>query len=548
MNANPTDVPPKRPSTVIDGGTPNARLNYTSVSALQKLRGCRRKYALRYVSRLPDPPGKGAQRGTEGHARIKHYGLTGENVLDPLEQLAIDKGFLPRDPLHPRFEWEREFDGDINLLGVPLVGAIDLVEVAGPEAMSATITDWKFKKDVDRYGATKESLIDATTDEGLQMLGYVAAVSVRYPGLIEVAVRHVSFQTEGRREVVKVANTIHVETARALFLDESLKLTAEAKEVIKQDPMRVDPGDDPPCDKYGGCAYRSTCWSQQARIQKLFDKRSEHTPDAAQKGTAMGFIGKITLPSTAVHTPQAPAPTPAAAPDTAAAPVIPPLPANALPDVLPPDAPKSDPLARPGGAKAEAPKATVPQNEAQTVAALQASIAATAGAEAEKPKRGRPRKMNIVDAPKPDAPKPDAPKVVTYDPAATAAALAPHEPASGLMAVKGPAPHAAAPAETGLFLYFNCAPVGVPTKTLHTYVQEIDAEIRNSAQLKSVDLRADASNEYGFGKWRGFMAAIAVQSPPEPGHYVVTSGDERVSVVADALVPVAALVILGSAR
>lgn len=549
---------PKRPSTVIDGGTPTARLNYTSVSALQKLRSCRKKYALRYVAKLPDPPGKGAERGTEGHARIKHYGLTGENVLDPLEQLGIDKGFIPRDPLHPRFEWEREFDGEVTVFGVPLVGAIDLVEVRGPEATSATITDWKFKKSIDSYAAKKEDLIDVRTDEGLQMLGYVAAVSVRYPALIEVGVAHVTFQTQGRAEVVRTKEIVRVSDARELFGDEAARLVAEAKEVIKLDPYTVEPPPDPPCDKYGGCKYRDTCWSPAAKIQRLFNKKANNAaPNRESEGLNMGFIGKITLPSKAVEAPKVDAPKvdapKAEAPKAEAKAEIPPLPANALPDVLPPDAPKSDPLAKPGGTKAEVPKPTVPQNEAQTVAALQASIAAAPAAEPEKPKRGRPRKANIVDVSigtqKTDnvtfepASRTKAAEVVMYEPAAVAAT----EEKAVAPAVKGtPEKEEAAPA--GFFLYFGCSPVGVPTTTLHAYVNEIDAGIREAAQLKSPDLRADASNEYGFGKWRGFMAAVAQQHPPAPGHYVVTSGDERVSVVAEALIPLAALVVSGGGR
>lgn len=524
-----TDKP--KLATVLNGGTPAARLQYTSVSALQKLRGCPRKYALRYVSKLPDPPGKGAERGTAGHARIKHYGLTGENVLDPLEQLGIDKGYIPRDPMSPRFEWEREFSGDVKLRDVPLVGAIDLVEVSSKDATSATITDWKFKKDISRYGAEKEDLIDPSTDEGLQMLGYVAAVSVRYPALIEVAVAHVTFQTEGRREVVRTAEFVRVAEGREKFTKEAEKLVTQAQQVITVDPLTVDPGPNPPCDKYGGCKYRSTCWSPQQKIQQLFKRDDLFKRNTPEKEGNMGFIGKVSLPSSAPVVSATPAPVAPTASVT-----IPPLPANALPDVLPPDAPRSNPALASKPVTPAAPKPVVPQNEAQTVAALQASITPTVvtspPAEAEKPKRGRPRKMNIVDA---------APAPAVVEPVAKVEAKAE-------VITHTPPAAAEEPAEAGLFLYFGCSPVGVPTSTLHAYVNEIDKEVRASAQLKSVDLRADGSNEYGFGKWRGYLAAIALQHLPEPGHYVITSGDERVSVVAEALISKASLVVIGSGR
>ena len=110
-------------------------------------------------------------------------------------------------------------------------------------------------------------------------------------------------------------------------------------------------------------------------------------------------------------------------------------------------------------------------------------------------------------------------------------------------------------AEGGLFLYFDCAPVGVATQSLGEYVDTLDALFSEKAQIKPLstdadgsgvyDVRSVSSQDFGFGKWKGFFAKLAAERPPADGHYLVTRGDERVEVVAEALTAIAALVVRG---
>src|SRR5579872_5295514 len=74
----------------------NGQLVFTSPSAIQKYQACPRMWFRRYVLREKDkPPGKGAQVGLEGHARIEQFLKTGMNVLSKREMDAYSKGYIP---------------------------------------------------------------------------------------------------------------------------------------------------------------------------------------------------------------------------------------------------------------------------------------------------------------------------------------------------------------------------------------------------------------------------------------------------------------------
>ena len=110
---------------------------------------------------------------------------------------------------------------------------------------------------------------------------------------------------------------------------------------------------------------------------------------------------------------------------------------------------------------------------------------------------------------------------------------------------KGKKEVAEKPKSGGLCLYFGCSPVNVATSTLHKYVEELDASLRKATQLNCPDIRTTTAQDFSFGKWRGYMAKLAVETPPPPGHYIITRGDERVEVVAEALIGLAEIVVLG---
>ena len=71
------------------GGTPNARLNYLSVSQLKTASLCLRKWWLKKVAGLEEPKSAALEIGTEVHAQLEHYLKTGEDVLGEIARPAL---------------------------------------------------------------------------------------------------------------------------------------------------------------------------------------------------------------------------------------------------------------------------------------------------------------------------------------------------------------------------------------------------------------------------------------------------------------------------
>ena len=190
---------------------------YTSPSALQKFNTCQRQWFYRYVLRLPDkPPSKGQQRGKEGHARIEHFLRTGQDVLDPLETVGRVTGHIPVPGVGLLVEQAMGGAFPLVVDGLPLIGRIDVVNLRAAETGLVEVTDWKFKRDLGQYGATAAELCDPAADAGIQMVSYAEWVR-RYTNARRIRLRHVTFQTQGRRNVEEVATEVAAPTVPELF-------------------------------------------------------------------------------------------------------------------------------------------------------------------------------------------------------------------------------------------------------------------------------------------------------------------------------------------
>lgn len=531
------DDRPKGPLSIVDG-----KLARTSVSQMQKADGCLRQWRLNKVEGLPDkPPGAGQRRGTAGHRRIERFlGGEGKQVLDHLELVGVQKGLIPEPGSDLFVEHPFHVEGArpvLHALDIPLTGFIDLVN---PRGDVISVVDWKFKKPWNgKLGFDAADLEDPSHEAGIQMLGYGAWVNRMFVHEEHVRLSHVTFQTEGRADVREAAVTLSLDTVIERWDIISQRIIPRMKAaVLAPHALDVEPNESL-CEKYGGCPYKSTCFDRMARIRQMFKQQAPTTGE-----TLMGMLSSM------VSTPAAPA-----APVTRKVPiedvpftvaqaiqgnayvvngvnakflcntdmggttfasfmplaggapilvtlgtVFTALPTPALPFadrdpiVIPPDAPKSDPLLA-----AKPAPGTLPPAAAET--------------------------------PAPDAPAAPAEK----KPRAKKA------PAHEVVLFTSPT---VATVETST-LYFGCAPVGVATSTLHAYVEELDKSLQKQAQIDLVDIRTAGDNVFGFGKWKGFMAKAALESMPAAGHYVVTPGDERIDCVANALSSVCRVVMAG---
>lgn len=178
--------------------------------------------------------------------------------------------------------------------------------------------------------------------------------------------------------------------------------------------------------------------------------------------------------------------------------------------ILPPDAPKSNPALASRTPTVGVPIQTPSQVPASPIQTDQARPEEVAQAQAAPAKRGR--KPGSKNAPKD--------------------AAAPVAPAPQAQATEGGEEF------EGVHLYFGCAPIGIATQSLGAWADALEREILEHFQVSEqfIDIRSTGKHDdLGFGKWEGFMAKSAVSSPPPPGHYVVGYGDKRIEVAAQAL-------------
>jgi hypothetical protein len=186
-------------------------------------------------------------------------------------------------------------------------------------------------------------------------------------------------------------------------------------------------------------------------------------------------------------------------------------------DALKSDAPKSDAL------KSDAPTQTIELNPSAVVA-----VSAVDAGEVPVKRRGRPKKTNFETS-----------VTVEETPLATTPLA---EPSEDRPAVNRDAHVASESAEVAngvispVRLYVNCFPVGLATKSLLPYVEELNNQICEAAQLPLLDLRCVEVKPLSFGGWKGVLATAVKTKLPEPGDYGVSlRGDERLDVVVAAL-------------
>lgn len=507
---------------VVDG-----KLMRVSVSQLQTADSCLRKWFIDKVLGVPRrQKSVGIDRGKQGHKRIEHYLKTGEDVLGPLER----KGMAYFPTRGPDLGVELEFGvGEVMALDVPLTGAIDLVNPRGLPVLH--LTDWKFKSSIEKWGVAEEDLVNPRHEAGIQMLGYAVWGMRKFPDAKSIKLTHVTFQTQGVPCAEPVSAEIPVDEVPALWDTVSRRIVPGMHEAATRESLFDVPCNKGACEKYNGCEYKSLCWSKGAQIF------------AGIKGATMG-IGSAYKPSkvsrvviedaveAAVQVPvQAPPPPPPVIAEPPPPPPKPPAQAatvpfcktcgvkltyensstNAqgpvhigcsgkapLPIVLPPDAPKSEPKSMLKNEVLVAPAVTAEPIVAPPVTPPTPRAAAPSQPAPETrppPRRGRPPKD-------PGAPPPPPPEK--------------------------------RPVSPGTFLYWKCSPMGVVTQSLQDYVVGLEGRIAEIAQRPVDDLRGDTSTEFGFGKWKAYLAAVARENPPPAGHYIVDS-DERSEVVAVAL-------------
>ncbi|WP_246137347.1 PD-(D/E)XK nuclease family protein [Myxococcus llanfairpwllgwyngyllgogerychwyrndrobwllllantysiliogogogochensis] len=281
------------------------------MSQLKKHKLCPRAWYFAKVLRLPEPTTGAQQVGTEGHAQLEHYLSTGEDVLGAFAKAGAH--LLPTPG--PDLLVEQPLDGAPPLTagGIPFTGFIDLVDARQLATDGVLrITDHKFTSNVARNAATPEQLADANTEPGLQMIGYAAwALSQveRFPGLRELELEHLYYQTRGQRLAVSVLASVPVEHVarewRTKVEPQVEQMKAHAQAARAAD---VPANYGPACTKYGGCPFMAKCLTGETKTMslrdKLLSKPSESVP------TTVAAVEREALELPAILPPDAPQPAP----------------------------------------------------------------------------------------------------------------------------------------------------------------------------------------------------------------------------------------------
>lgn len=480
-------------SAVENGGTPEAVINYLSVSQLKKAAECERKWWFTKVLHLEEPSRASQELGKQVHKQLEHYMLTGENVLGDIARAALP--YLPKpDPLKlveaSITASNKPISGPtLTADGIPLVGFIDRIdEGAVPRA-----ADYKTSKNPEQWAATPAQLATTAEQPGIQMVGYAISLAeqlgLRDDALIEL--EHLYLHTKptkadkaAKRDAKQVIGTITPKKARDEWERMNL-LARRLRDVAKANSLNEVRPTWTACKNFGGCFFQAQCLIHQT-------KAKEQNVNLAAR-----ILNRPTTPTTTTPTttppPAATTPEPklrlvdltgdqvlkAAEQNPHGSTTE--LKAAATATIVPPDAPKSDPKLA-----AEQPPAPPPP-----------SAAAAAAGEPEKPKKARAAKS---------------------------------------------------PASTGseLRVFVDCMPNAIESQPLAGYVAGLIGDMEKT--FKCIDIRCAAKkyktdegqeleNPLAYGGWKGVLSAAIKVQPPAAGTYVVlgASGSEIMQVVTEAL-------------
>jgi hypothetical protein len=518
------------------------KVHHLSVSQLQAFDRCNRLWYFDKILHLPGKEFKGQTIGKEGHARLEAFYRSGgaTNVLSPLELLGLDRGCVPHPtalhiPEHrlgtPVLSYLGRVGVSLDARGVPVEGYIDLLDLNGLLTDHVVrITDWKFKKSIDKYGIRESEIFDPNTEAGTQLIGYAEWARRQFPTARFIEVGHVTFQTQGARDVVPVYSKISVDLLPKLWdtvcrnVDGLRALAARQGTSEEADFSTVAPTFSA-CSKYGGCAYIPKCHDPLSRLTAAItaSSRASYTPLKTEgKELTMGLL----TPQPAAHA------NPISAQDVAV------LGSNIMfAAITPPDEPAPTIVSTPGS------KVIVEDHTADP--APEVIAPGVSGVVPVTPrKRGRPPKVKAAELTPPAPAVTPAPAAVPSDTtgggqsqqAEAVTSIAPQSPGVG-PAATGVAPAGVLPTSDRLTLYFNCTPVNTPTASLADFTKKVEAAFMEKAQVSFIDLRAATGNELGYNKWESYLAAAAAGRIAElpPGDYVVVETDRRIQVVAEAL-------------
>ncbi len=198
--------------------------------------GCKRKWWFKYVQKLPDPPGPGAELGGKLHKAIEMRWAD-----TPMQEiLAPAKEFIAE--VHAGgWHLEVELKDDKLLPGFDFIGYIDAIN---PE--KKIIRDWKTMKTL-QYAKPSMML-----EKDLQMNLYAAAVADADE---DITIEHISITTQKPYQVLRTA-AVSTPAIRQAAVQKALALGAGMQQYMSITDVKDT---EPDRSKCNFCPYKNNC-------------------------------------------------------------------------------------------------------------------------------------------------------------------------------------------------------------------------------------------------------------------------------------------------
>jgi hypothetical protein len=506
--------------------------------------------------------------------------------------------------VRPGLTVEGKVDGILDGDGVPFRGGMDLLNERNDAHATglAVVTDWKFKSEIacsggvghdewkcEKCKAFRDGLINPDNDEGRQMLAYSETYFRMRPDARAVVARHVHFGTRRKEAGMWEALVTREYAAKAwvYIVEKYVKplhriAAATSPEQLEQntencyrwhkpcvymaDHCPIDPVElmllERPSREKGPMGPKENNMGLLSNMMSGLDSPTEALPPVAAPepsklstpppppfcgvcGEAQTFANTIRNGEIVTHVkcPKAAAPSPSRILDIGAAYKLPDgsvgrlelLEGSNAQVLTSPTERVTLPIkflgemVSPAVALVQAPDAPLKPPSAESTP----EAAPIAASEPEAPKRGRGRPKK-AEPTAPDADKQGDQLVSEARP-------------EGRKVVADSEPNRtkAEGAAIGVHLYFTGAPLGVATSSLFAYTEQLERKILEKFQEGKVpDIRLARAEQLGFGRWKAVLGQVAKENPPPGGHYLVGQ-EEKELVVAQALIPVASLVVMG---
>jgi len=542
-------------------------VRFLSVSALEKgdsskPNGCLRRWHYQYIGGIKEPQSKAMFEGEKLHAEIAHYLSTGEEVLsskvmagrhmlpDPGPDLLIEHDIIPAMPDGKSGLHEAVLKAD----GIPIVGAIDLIHARGVNkgasdimethdpAGTIEVIDWKTCRTLN-HAKTGPDLLKT-----IQMVGYGKYIFEAEPDATLVRLSHGYFPSQGtpRKSTIRVdRNQIDKSWEHANRVASSIRDAAK-----ETNPDLVE-ANTQACNAFGKeCPAKSVCSAVKNNVMSKFvgeilsnqlipagnlskmsnngilaaikaKQAASNLPEPRPNRGVFGSIGapKTEKPSDEKERLQAEmARLEALEKETLKdeLPIVPPD-LSEGPELVPPDAPESDPLL-----------ASKPQAQNSFTEAMAAVVVheepVIEPPPVEKKKRGRKAKAEVKPAPVEIEPERISDGDVPVD--GFPVDNPPTHGAEGVTEAAGP---------DQINLYVNCSIEGVETESLWPLIDHLIDMLNQES--KSKDFRLSKDLEYG--KWKAALTAFIHATPIPGGNYTLPRAHGDIGqVVIEAMAPV----------